>query len=59
MIPPFLSRWLGKTEPAPANPGRELARIRHANDRALIRKTARDMREAMGLPASPALADRP
>lgn len=56
MLPRFLSAF---RRSEPANPGRELARIRHANDRALIRKTARDMREAMGLPASPALADRP
>lgn len=56
-MPGWLTRWLRK--PAPINPGRELNRIRVQSERALIRKTAREMRQRLGLPAHPLLEERP
>lgn len=55
MTPAFLTRWLRKPEPAASNPGRDLAMIRVNRERALIRKTAREMRERLGLPPHPLL----
>lgn len=51
----ILSRWLHRPAPAEVNPGRQLAMIRVNKDRALIRKTAREMRERLGLPPHPLL----
>jgi hypothetical protein len=46
-LPPFLSNF--RRAPAP-NPGRDLAMIRVKRERALILRTAREMRERLGLP---------
>ena len=54
----LLQRLFPPRPSAASRAGAELSRHRIAADRALIRKTAREMRERLGMPPSDALRDR-
>lgn len=57
MIARLLTRWLHGPESnvTPAKAAAVLSRRAHDKQRALIRKTAREMRERLGLPPHPLL----